>query len=172
MCDKIAIIDIQFIVDKKLTFVKELAVYNFCTKETNVYLFLPPYPKSYLNYSSLKQNTYNIYFLHGFDWNDGELKYEQVSKILETFKDFKIFVKGVQKKFELEKYNLKNVVDIDTDIPSLHKNDNLTCYCTAHKKVLSKNIVCSLKNVIFIKDYVINTCLLYYWESKKKDNEK
>lgn len=167
---KFAIIDIQFIIDQSYNFIKELAIYDLDKKKTKVYLFLPPYPKQYLSEKNLKQNTFHKYFIHGFEWEAGNLPFNQIKNILNNYSNYCIFVKGVQKEVVLKKYGLKNIVNIDINITSLLNNCESTHFCKAHQNIPSLNRKCALKNVYFIQNKLLEFLLLQYWKTKKEHN--
>lgn len=168
---KVAIIDIQFVTDEKKNFIKELAIYDYNINKSSVYSFLPPYPKWYLVENSQKQNKYNKFFIHSFDWNNGTTPFNEIDDILIKYKDYKVFVKGIQKKTILKQYGINSVVDIDVDLPSLSKNTSFGSYCSAHRRVPDSKTICALKNVNFIKLNIFNVSLVNYWEIKNIKDE-
>ena len=106
---------------------KEFAVFE-PTDVAQVYkaaTFAPPYAAEFLPEKYVKQNSYGARHLHGLRWDDGDLSYEQLPRILyEMTRQYKVlYVKGEDKKKILQFFlPTKDVYNIEMlDCPKLRK---------------------------------------------------
>lgn len=152
MDGKFLIVDLQFVIgNNNQYYLKEMATNHNTSIITMLYHFKPPYPKEELNVIAKNQNNYNQENINGLNWSDGQINYNDIPAIMESFSIYdKIYVKGLQKKTFLEKYLTNQIIDWENDIPPLTKLLNYDSYCQIHLKSDSHKKKCAVKNCINI----------------------
>ena len=147
------IIDFEgFMLESHTYVVKELAAYSF---DGNILLvhwtFKPPRPFEELNEKDQKQCRWITRNLHGIQWEQGELAYENFRHIMGfLFKMYeKIYVKGYEKTKFIETLSSRNCYNLDDlGCPKINNLPEKSVICPHHHL---KNH-CALAKVICFRD--------------------
>jgi hypothetical protein len=87
-----------------------------CSRTTTTYRFLPPYPESELSQQVKNTNNWVKCRVHNISWNDGKVKYSQLSSTLKFamkyYETSKIYTKGQEKSLLLTGLLGKAVIDL------------------------------------------------------------
>lgn len=142
---EVALVDFQYCNgDNNTIFVKELAYMVGNSVTPHFFLFNSPFDKRELTKETQKQNDYCKAYIHGLDWNDGDLAYTNVGNVLLPLNNFKyIFVFGSAKKDFLLKYVDSIVINIEYQTSFSNLKNYSTC-CPLHKE---KQYKCALNNL-------------------------
>jgi hypothetical protein len=89
-----------------------------CSRSTTTYRFLPPYPEGELSEQVKSTNNWVKSRLHKISWNQGKVKYSQLSTTLKFaikyYETSKIYAKGHEKSLLLTGLLGKSVIDLAT----------------------------------------------------------
>ena len=166
------VIDIQTIRIHNVPYIKELAIHEYETDKTKVFVFLPPFPDTYLSNDTLDQIEFEELFVTGLTWNTGSLPFNHAEDILQKYQHCRIFVKGLRKKQFLEKYyEMQFVVDVEKEVPAAPRFASYTIDCFAHRDTYSMDSKCAYRNVLHLKSVLANTSLNSYLSEPKKKAE-
>ena len=150
----ISYVDLQFFWVGDSYIVKELAILDDDLKLSH-YIFAPPYSYSALSKGAKKQVSWMRHNYGSPCWNSGYIPYEHAKHIIqsELVNSGAIYVKGLEKKKWLEKFNIFaiNMEDMDCKlkIKKLYKGPK----CRQHENIES---VCALRNVFNFKEWLEN----------------
>lgn len=150
--------------DSNNLIIKELAfLFNENAERPKHYIFSPPCEFKSLSLNARINNLYIIRNLHKLNWKFGDVSINELPNILESIKNYAIFVKGSEKKKFIKNYcnnvfDLGDEEDFDLDCPSIAK---------LHKCDQFRYIPCPLNHSI-INCAFHNCQLLKEWYSAQK----
>lgn len=156
MNKQILFVDLQFIVrNGRQYFVKELAILQQGSLIPTLYFFKPPYPQEELNDANTHQENYICNNINSMHWKDGLIAYNDIGDILRTFSQYKIYVKGIQKKVFLRQYLQASteIIELENCIPKLSSLKNYDVYCEIHYNK-NKTYRCAVRNCINMYMYM------------------
>lgn len=136
--------------------VKELAILK--ENSSCSFLFEPPFPESELSNKARSANRYCTKYIHGFDWNHGDVPYEQLEDIVRNncLDSEKVICKGSEKAAFLKKIIGKEVIDFDEIL--LKKMEQLTTSSVIECPYNHHGFRCAIENAY----------KLYEWYKKNK----
>lgn len=152
-------IDCQCFPGKNSTLiVKEIAFLSLDGTKFDHGLFKPPHEKSNLIPKVRKQVQWLTKNVHGFDWYDGTIDYEELQKCLDRLQTTEcntIYTKGLEKtKFFLRNLPNKEVINLeDLGCPSfkdLKREGKRKISCFYHSP---ENYMCAVENVHLMFDW-------------------
>lgn len=159
----VALVDFQYCYgSQNKIFIKELAFMGGASVAPFYFLFKPPFDEKELDKEIQDKNSFCKSVIHGINWNDGNVDYNNVGDVLCPLNEFEyIFVVGLEKKIFLKKYLKSNIIALDIytglqNLPSYFTN------CPFHQNFPYK---CALSNLfkifVFIEkyDHILQKCI-------------
>lgn len=142
---KFVLVDFQYTYgNDESIYIKELAFMGGSSVVPNYFIFKPPFDKRELSKDGLKKNAYCKKYVHGLDWNDGDISYTSVGDILSPLNSYKyVFVFGQTKKNFLKKYLQTNVINLENKT-ILKKLRSYYTACPIHCNI---KLNCAVNNI-------------------------
>lgn len=130
---KSAVVDFQcFYNDANEFIIKELAIVDTFDFRRQQWFFKQPHNLSLLSNQKRKLASWLTTSLHGMQWEDGEVEYAEVNRILERYTErfTLLFCKGLEKARYLCKVLKREVIDLERlGCPSLKELDDFDLPC-------------------------------------------
>lgn len=142
--------------------IKEFVAVDITTRRYVIVLFAPPYDRLHLHPKIQKINTWIENHHHRIRWNDGNVPYKDLVRIVsQTCSDFStVYTKGSEKTTFLRQYH-GEVIDLDNiqapAVPSSFK-PSVQCPVPHHQPDTTPLFHCALRKALFYADWIQQRC--------------